>query len=110
MTGLAEASRDELVAEIERLRSLIDTPETEDWLTGVQLESAHQIVRWGPDHDAGKTPLDWFWLIGYLSQKAAMAALSGDVIKAKHHTISTGAALLNWHRRLTTAAPAEPAP
>ncbi len=43
---------------------------------------------------------DWFWLIGYLAGKALMHALAGDRDKAKHHTISTAAALLNWHRAM----------
>lgn len=51
-------------------------------------------------HDAGKAPQDWFWLLGYLGGKALHAAILGDVEKAKHHTISAGAALLNWHRAL----------
>lgn len=92
------AARD---AEIERLKALINSPETEDWMKGVPLEAAHQIERWGADHDDGKTALDWFWLIGYLAQKACAAEIAGDIRKAKHHTISTAAALLNWHRRMT---------
>ncbi len=90
----------QLRAEVARLNALINTPTTDDWLKGVQLEAAHQIERWGADHDAGKSPLDWFWLIGYLSQKAATSAMAGDEHKAKHHTISTAAALLNWHRAI----------
>lgn len=80
--------------------TLINTPETEDWLQGVLIEAAHQRQRWPSDHDAGKSPFDWFWLIGYLAQKAAAAAVSGDAEKAKHHTISTAAALANWHLAL----------
>jgi len=79
----------------------INSPETENWMAGVPLEAAHQVERWGAAHDAGKTAWDWFWLIGYLAQKAATAQASGDLFKAKHHTISTAAALLNWHRQLT---------
>lgn len=86
------------VAELERL---INNPETDDWLSGARLEAAHQVERWGSAHDAGKTAWDWFWLIGYLAQKAAAAQVAGDGHKAKHHTISTAAALLNWHRALT---------
>ncbi|MBQ1480656.1 MAG: hypothetical protein IIZ30_11520 [Sphingomonas sp.] len=89
--------RDEIRSEI------INTPETADFMAGVPLEAAHQRERWGADHDAGKKPLDWFWLIGYLAQKAADAALRGDSEKAQHHTISTGAALANWHAALTGA-------
>lgn len=89
--------------EIERLRAQLNTPETEDFMQGIPLEAAHQRERWGADHDAGKAPLDWFWLIGYLAQKAATSAIAGDLTKAKHHTISTAAALANWHLQLTGA-------
>ncbi len=92
----------ELEAENARLRAdarneVINTPETADFMAAVPLEAAHQRERWGADHDAGKAPLDWFWLIGYLSQKAATAQIAGDADKALHHTISTAAALANWH-------------
>lgn len=82
---------------------VVNTPETADFMAGVPLEAAHQRDRWGVDHDAGKAPLDWFWLIGYLAQKAADAAMRGDSEKARHHTISTAAALGNWHAALTGA-------
>lgn len=94
-TELRQAKR------ISELEALINTPQTADWLEAVKLEAAHQIERWGSDHDAGKQPQDWFWLIGYLAGKALASAISGDVEKAKHHTISSGAALLNWHRAIT---------
>lgn len=87
--------------EIERLNALLNTPEIEDFIQAIPLEAAHQVERWGADNDAGKTAFDWFWLIGYLSQKAATAAIAGDVEKAKHHTISTAAALANWHKALS---------
>lgn len=90
-----------ILAEREAMNAKINSPETENWMAGVPLEAAHQIERWGAGHDLGKTAWDWFWLVGYLAQKAASAQLSGDVQKAKHHTISTAAALLNWHRNLT---------
>lgn len=91
-------------AEIERLReAIINTPETADFMAGVPLEALHQRERWGSDHDAGKSPFDWFWLIGYLAQKAADAAVRGDTEKALHHTISTAAALANWHAAISGA-------
>lgn len=96
-----ERERDALREEVTRLTKLIDTPHTDDWLRAVPLEAAHQVKRWGVEHDVGKTPFDWFWLIGYLAQKAAASAVAGDVEKAKHHTVSTGAVLLNWFKRLT---------
>lgn len=88
---------------IRALEAQINKPETADFMKGVPLEAAHQRQRWGAEHDAGKAPLDWFWLIGYLAQKAATSAIAGDIEKAKHHMISTAAALANWHLALTGA-------
>lgn len=88
--------------QIERLRSVINTPEIEDFDKGVPLEAAHQIERWGADHDVGKQPEDWFWLCGYLAGKALAAMKSGDTEKAKHHCISTAAAMRNWHKHIAT--------
>lgn len=84
-------------------REIVNSPETADFMAGVPLEAAHQRERWGADHDAGKSPFDWFWLIGFLGQKAAAAAVAGDTEKAMHHTISTAAALANWHAALSGA-------
>lgn len=91
----------ELEQENKRLHALIHTPHTEDWLTAVPLEAAFQIENWGTDHDHGKDPQDWFWLLGFLAGKAVRSHSDGDLEKAKHHTISTAAVLLNWHRRLS---------
>lgn len=87
----------ELADEIERVDNLINTPEIESFRDGVILEAAHQSERWNTDHDGGKSILDWFWLIGYLAQKAAYCQLAGDIDKALHHTITTAAALAHWH-------------
>lgn len=80
--------------EILRLRKIIDTPETDDFISAVSREAEHQKTRWGKNHDKDKTVWDWFWLIGYLSQKAASAT---TYTKRKHHMITTAAALKNWH-------------
>jgi hypothetical protein len=93
----ASAERERRLQELE---TLLNTPEIEDFDKGVPLESAHQVLRWSAEHDAGKNPEDWFWLIGYLAGKALHAAKTGDLKKAKHHCISTSAALRNWHAHL----------
>jgi hypothetical protein len=93
---------DQADTELKKLQAQLNTPETEDFDKGVPLEAAHQILRWGSDHDAGKQPEDWFWLTGYLAGKALAALKSGDQEKAKHHCISTAAALRNWHRAIAT--------
>jgi hypothetical protein len=96
-----DGRREEKFGKITNNIPQINTPHTTDWIQGVKLEAFHQVERYGVMHNAGKSPFDWFWLIGYLAQKAAASEVAGDINKAKHHTISTGAALLNWHRHLT---------
>lgn len=81
--------------------ALLDTPVSNDFLLGVKAEALHQRKRWGTEHDAGKEPQDWYWLLGYLSGKALAAAVKGDKDKGLHHTISSGAVLLNWHAHVT---------
>lgn len=85
------------------LATLLNVPIVDDFIAGIQVEAPHQRERWGADHDVGKTPFDWFWLVGYLAQKCAASAVAGDIGKAKHHAVTTAAALLNWHLALTGA-------
>jgi hypothetical protein len=75
----------------------LNEPIIEDFLAGVKREAAYQREHWGSEHDAGKTPADWFWLLGYLAGKALASAIAGDRDKALHHCISTAAVCLNWH-------------
>jgi len=99
--SVGETSRVLLRSELERVLRERDTPELDDFVKAVVLEAQHQRARWGTEHDTGKGPADWFWLIGYLAGKALYSASSGDLDKAKHHTISTAAALANWHASLS---------
>jgi len=91
------------MAELERLRALINTPELYEFSRGAALEAAHQRERWGTQQDAGKTPPDWFWLVGYLAGKALNACVTSNTEKALHHCISTAAALSNWHASIIGA-------
>lgn len=100
MKHLTQAEWDELQAakaEAKRLRELINKPELEQFLRATHIEAVHQVERWGTAHDRAKRPADWFWLVGYLAGKALHAIVSGDKDKARHHCISTAAALYNWH-------------
>lgn len=89
-----------MARELIELRAQINTPVVDHWFDGVRIEAAHQQERLGSSHDAGKQPADWFWLLGCLGGKALASAIAGDIDKAKHHTISSGAAMLNWWRAL----------
>lgn len=99
-----EAQRDEARTNLAEASRAWDGPETVKFVEGVRKEAAHQVARWGVGHDAGKTAWDWFWLVGYLTQKCAASAVAGDTEKARHHAIATGAALLNWHAQLAGSA------
>lgn len=83
------------------LEAKLNTPELHDFAKAVVLEAAHQRERWPAEHDAGKEPADWFWLLGYLAGKALRAHSSADIEKALHHCISSAAALANWHTAIT---------
>lgn len=71
-----------------------------DFLQGVKLEAAHQVLRWGEAHDRDKSAENWYWLVGHLAGKALRAAITGNRDKALHHCISSAAALLNWHKAI----------
>ncbi len=81
--------------------ALLDAAVYKDFLLGVKVEAMHQRRRWSEEHDAGKEPQDWFWLLGYLAGKALKAVNDDNLDLAKHHTISSAAMLLNWHARLS---------
>lgn len=87
--------------EVARLNAIIHTPHTSDFLQAVSIEAEYQVQRWGTADREGKEPHDWFWLLGYLAGKALTAFLKGDQAKGLHHIVSSGAALMNWHRYTT---------
>jgi hypothetical protein len=88
-------------ARVTELELLINTPHVADFLEAVRVEAAHQVEKWGSEHDDGKGPTDWFWLLGFLAGKAVWSAAHGDREKALHHVITTAAACLNWHAQLS---------
>lgn len=91
------ASIADLHAELVRLHAVINEPHNDHFLQGASIEKEHQRQRWGDAHDRSKSAEHWYWLVGYLAGKALRAAISGDREKALHHTISSAAALANWH-------------
>jgi hypothetical protein len=79
------------------IRELLNRPEIDDFLAGVKLEAAHQMLRWGPGQDRKKDPEEWFWVVGYLAGKALQAQRMGDDGKFMHHLITLAAVASNWH-------------
>jgi hypothetical protein len=90
----------ESARERDRLDALVNSPQTVEFLSAVAAEKAHQIERWGQAHDRGKSAENWFWLVGYLAGKCLRACIIGDREQALHHTISSAAALANWHQAI----------
>lgn len=99
LAQLAVEISDELAAQSRAatIKALTSKPEIEDFILGIKLEAHHQRARWGEAHDRGKSAENWYWLIGYLAGKALRSSIDGDRDKALHHTISSAAALLQWH-------------
>ncbi len=101
LAGAASPTTAEALArEVLRLDALLNTPEFSDFIKAVPLEAAHQLERWGVEHDEGKTDADWLWLIAYLSSKALTNPIEpGDDIfeKRLHRIITIAAAASNWH-------------
>lgn len=122
-----ELLRLQAARELERMHALLNSPELISFRDGVVLEAAHQRERWSSDHDGGKSPEDWYWLIGHLAGRALFHhkeaerllaeisspyAVAGSVFefaeaqiahhrsKAVHHCITTAAAMANWHAAL----------
>lgn len=88
---------EKLQIEVKVLQDIVNTPLFDDFTEAVKREAAHQVQRWGRAHDRSKSAENWFWLVGYLSGKALRSAITGDREKALHHTISSAAALMQWH-------------
>ena len=82
------------------IRELIERPQIGEFFDVARMEAAHQRARWGEDHDASKSPEDWFWVFGYLAGKSLAAFKDGNIEKAKHHTISAAAVLAHWNETL----------
>ncbi len=93
---------------LEETLARLSTPELHDFATAVAREAAHQRDRNPANHDAAKTPGDWFWTLGHLAGKAMAAAIAGDVEKALHHTISSAGLLANWHAMIKRRAAVSP--
>jgi hypothetical protein len=90
----------ECLAEIKRLRAIVDGPEIKDFLVAAEKEAKYQRAQWGDGHDAGKVLSDWYWTLGYLGGKALYALLADDKEKGLHHIITTAALCANWHRAI----------
>lgn len=95
--------RDKLRLQVAALEARLNTPEFVSFRDAVVLEAAHQVERWGTEHDAGKTDAEWLWLIGYLIGKALHnpgVTPDNATEKKLHRIIAAAAACANWHAQV----------
>ncbi len=78
--------------EIERLKALINSPQTDDFIEAIKTEAAHQCERWD---DSQNNNVDWLWRLAYISTKTVHKE---DQSKLKHWIVSCGALCLNWFK------------
>lgn len=82
---------------------LLNVPEFVSFSDAVVLEAEHQRQRWGTADDAGKSDLDWFWLLGHLGGKAVHNpdTTPADVLEKRlHRIVATAAVCANWHAQV----------
>lgn len=100
--------RGALLAEVGTLRARVadlerqlNTPHTADFVESVRIEAAHQVARWGVEHDARKSIEDWAALFVRLLGKMVDAHWNGDIPKLFHHVVTLAAVAANCHARLS---------
>ncbi|MFM0058507.1 hypothetical protein PQR64_23075 [Paraburkholderia phytofirmans] len=94
----------QLETRVAELNAIIHTPESDEFLKGVSIEAEYQRQLHGVDDtDARFDWVQYFWVTGYLLNKALAACKSGEGNgeKAKHHLTTTAALISNWHNVLT---------
>lgn len=94
----------QLETRLAELNAIIHTPESDDFLKGISIEAEYQRQLHGVDTTEAR--FDWgqyFWVTGYLLNKALAACKSGEGNgeKAKHHLTTAAALICNWHNALT---------
>lgn len=82
-----------------RLRALINHPEIDNFLKGVQLEAAHQTERWGLENEEQKAPHHFVMVVMKIAGKMCVDVWDRDFDKFKHHCIALAAEMFNIHRQ-----------
>ena len=85
---------------VKELELLINSPELEDFMKGVRLESAHQTEAQGKDNEELKYPHDYALVLDKLKGKQALAIWDKDTEKYMHHLITMASVCHNAHRQM----------
>lgn len=70
-----------------------ETREYQTFLDAVEAEARRQKQIWGDEHDAAKSPSDWFWTLGYLGSQI----LKATPAQRRQRIVEAAAFLANWH-------------
>lgn len=100
MCELCSKEKSELRARIAELEALINSPELDDFIGGLQLESAHQTERWGKESEENSPPHHYVLVANKLLGKLSVSIFDRDTDKFKHHCITLAAAMYNAHRQI----------
>lgn len=85
---------------LKNLDATINHPEIEDFLKGVQLEAAHQTLRWGIENEESSPPHHFILVMNKIIGKMACDIFDFDSEKFKHHVIAVAAEMFNIHRQI----------
>lgn len=82
------------------IEKLVNSPEINDFLKGVQLEAVHQVQRWGIENEEASPPHHFILVFAKLLGKMSTDVFDRDVEKFKHHCIAVAAEMHNIHRQI----------
>lgn len=99
--GVDALSREYFIAGAEYEHdALVNNPEIEDFVKGVQLEAAHQLERWGIENEEANPPHHFVLVMAKLLGKLSTDIFDRDHEKFKHHCIAIAAEMHNIHRQV----------
>jgi len=90
---------DKLETENETYKTLINSPEINNFIEGLKLESSHQTIKWGNENEENKFPHDYALVMDKLKGKLALSIWDRNIDKYKHHLITMAALCYNIHRQ-----------
>ncbi len=107
LSGSPQGEAGEELTRLRELEKRVNSPKTDEFFEAVRNEAAHQVTRWGEDHDLKKSPPEWIALMVHLLGKAVKAYWEGNAEKYLHHIVTGAAVCLNWHRQAIAALAAQ---
>lgn len=95
-----QKSVEDLVRKYGDLYAMLNRPEVEDFIQGVGVESAHQVMRWTAETEMSNPPHHYVMVVNKLLGKLCVAIWDRDREKFKHHAITIAAVMSNAHYQM----------